>query len=126
MRSDNRNPQSDTLLICLLPEMGLKYQRLYAYLADDVTKKSPTIDTTLRFPCDSFEDSLRARKAFYPEAPLIKYHLVHLYDEYQSNTTPLLSKSLKIYERITSYLLETDQLDARLLSFASLVRPSWS
>src|SRR4030043_796304 len=30
----------DTLLACLLPEMDLKYQRVYAYLQDDVTKKS--------------------------------------------------------------------------------------
>jgi len=37
----------DTLLICILPELDLKYQKLYAYLQDDVTKKSPTVDLVL-------------------------------------------------------------------------------
>src|SRR5262245_20607017 len=29
----------DCLLICLLPELDLRYERIYAYLQDDVTRK---------------------------------------------------------------------------------------
>ena len=38
----------DTVLVCVLPELDLKYQRLYGYLQDDITRKSPTVDLVLR------------------------------------------------------------------------------
>jgi AAA+ superfamily predicted ATPase len=113
----------DTLLVCLLPELDLKYQRLYAYLQDDVTKKSPTVNLVLQLLGESFADMLKAREAFSPEAPLVKFHLLHLYDDHSSRPTPLLAKFLQVDERITSYLLEIDQIDARLLSFTHLVYP---
>jgi hypothetical protein len=34
----------DTLLVCLAPELHRNYEKLYAYLQDDVTKKRPTVD----------------------------------------------------------------------------------
>ena len=34
----------DVLLICLAPELDLRYERLYAYLQDDVTQRRPTVD----------------------------------------------------------------------------------
>src|SRR5215471_1630017 len=35
------------LLIALAPELDLRYQMLYAYVQNDVTRKSPTIDLVL-------------------------------------------------------------------------------
>jgi len=114
---------SDALLVCILAELDLKYQRLYAYLQDDVTKKSPTVDLVLHLLCESFEDRLASREAFSPQAPLIKYRLLRLYDEHTQRTAPLLAKYLQIDERITSYLLGADQVDTRLLPFAHLIHP---
>src|SRR5262245_17617142 len=37
----------DVLLIALAPELDLRYQRLYAYLQDDVTRKSASVDLAL-------------------------------------------------------------------------------
>ena len=113
----------DALLVCVLPELDLKYQRLYAYLQDDATKKSPTADLVLYLLYESFEDRLEARKTFSPEAPLIKYHLLRLYDDHTPRTAPLLAKYLQVDERITGYLLGVDQLDSRLLAFANLLHP---
>jgi SpoVK/Ycf46/Vps4 family AAA+-type ATPase len=113
----------DVLLVCILPELDLKYQRLYGYLQDDVTKRSPTVDLVLRLLGESLEDKLKAREAFSPEAPLIKYRLLHLHDESMTKTAPLLARSLQADERITSYLLGADQVDARLLPFVHLVTP---
>ncbi len=107
-----------TLLLCLLPEINLEYQRLYAYLQDDITKKNPTVNLVLRLLCESFTDTLKAREAFSSEAPLVKHHLLYLFDDHATGPTALLAKALKIDERITSYLLETEQIDARLLPFS--------
>ncbi|MFC1893859.1 hypothetical protein ACFLYR_07555, partial [Chloroflexota bacterium] len=113
----------DTILVCLLPELDLEYQRLYAYLQDDVTKKSPTVNLILQLLCESLADMLKAREAFSPEAPLVKYHLLRLYDDHPSRPTPLLAKFLQLDEHIASYLLETDQIDSRLLPLTRLVYP---
>lgn len=113
----------DTLLACLLPELDLRYQKLYGYLQDDITKKSPTVDLLLHLLCESFDQRLIARQAFLPEAPLMKYHLIRLHDDPASLKAPLLAKSLQIDERITGYLLGVDQIDARLLPFTHLTQP---
>ncbi len=113
----------DVLLVCLLPELDLKYQKLYAYLQDDVTKKGPTVDLVLRLLGRSFEDGLTAREAFSPEAPLIKYQLLYLYNGHTRGTAPLLAESLRLDERMTSYLLGSDRVEAHLLPFAHLLQP---
>jgi ATP-dependent 26S proteasome regulatory subunit len=113
----------DALLICLLPELDLRYERLYAYLQDDVTKKSPSIELVLRLLCQSFADRLAAREAFSPQAPLLKYHLLQFDDSPSTKATSSLVKPLKVNERISSYVLGSDQIDSQLLPFASLVKP---
>jgi len=113
----------DVILACILPELDLKYQKIYAYLQDDVTKKSPTVDLVLHLLCESFEDRTKARQAFSPEAPLIKHHLLLLYDDHTRRKTPLLTRFLQIDERIYSYLLGSDQIDSRLLSFVHIHHP---
>jgi SpoVK/Ycf46/Vps4 family AAA+-type ATPase len=40
--------QTDFLLIALAPDFDLKYETLYAYLNNDVTRKWPTVDLALR------------------------------------------------------------------------------
>ena len=116
--------ESDALLVCLLPELDLRYQKLYGYLQDDVTEKSPTVDLLLHLLCESFDQRLIARQAFLPEAPLIKYHLLRLYDDPAPWKAPLMAKSLQIDERVTGYLLGVNQIDARLLLFTRLAQPS--
>ena len=49
----------DLLLVCLAPELDLRYERLYAYLQDDVTRKRPTVDLALNLLCPSTEASSR-------------------------------------------------------------------
>jgi len=113
----------DTMLLCILPELDLRYQRLYAYLQDDVTKKSPTVDLVLRLLAGSFLPRLKARDALSLEAPLIRHHVVRFLDEPGQRTTPLLARALRVDERIMGYLLGSDQIDARLQLFAHMVDP---
>jgi SpoVK/Ycf46/Vps4 family AAA+-type ATPase len=114
----------DALLVCLLPELELKYQKLYAYVQDDATKKSPTIDLVLRLLCDSPAQRLAQREVFSSQSPLLKYALLRTHDDHPSRPTLLLGKLLQVDERIISYLLGADQMDTRLGVFASLVRPT--
>ena len=113
----------DVLLICLASELDLRYERLYAYLQDDVTKKRPSVDLVLNLLCPSFQDKLAARDRFSSESPLFKHYLLHLFDDPSHQNPPLLSKYLKADDRVVNYLFGSDELDPRLQTCARLNVP---
>jgi AAA+ superfamily predicted ATPase len=113
----------DTLLICLAPELDLRYERLYAYLQDDVTKKRPSVDLVLNLLCPSFQDKQAARNRFSSESPLFKHYLLHLFDDPSHQNPPLLSKYLKVDEHVVNYLFGSDEIDIRLQTCARLSVP---
>ena len=111
----------DALLICLAPEIDLRYERLYAYLQDDITKKRPSVDLVLNLLSPSFDAKLASRQRFAPQAPLVKHGLLSVFDDPSQQQPPLLGKYLKADERVVSYLFESDEMDARLLPYAQAV-----
>lgn len=114
----------DTLLVCLLSEVDSRYQKLFAYLQDDITKKYPMVGLVMRLLDDaSGINSTRLRDSFASQAPLIKYHLITLHDDLSSGPTPLLSRVIQMDERIISYLLNGDRIDSRLIPLACIVNP---
>ncbi len=113
----------DTLLICLAPELDLRYEKLYSYLQDDVTRKRPTVDLVMRLLCYSLEEKFEARKYFLPTAPLLKNRLLSFTGDDQ---LPLLSRALKMDERVISFLLGTDGIDQRIRNFTTLIEPKRS
>lgn len=115
--------ETDILLICLAPELDLRYEKLYSYLQDDVTKKRPTVDLVTRLLCNYIEEKFKARKYFSKTAPLIRNHLIYFIGDDQ---LPLLSKSLKIDDRVISFLLGTDGIDQRIRNFTTLIEPKRS
>jgi len=113
----------DVLLVCLAPELDLRYERLYAYLQDDVTRKRPSVDLVLNLLCPSFEAKLEARQRLVDGAPLIDQRLVRLFEDSSHQRPPLLSRYLKLDERIVNYLLDGDRLDGRLAACAVATPP---
>jgi SpoVK/Ycf46/Vps4 family AAA+-type ATPase len=111
----------DAILICLASELDLRYEKLYSYMQNDVTRKRPTVDLVIKLLCNSFQERLRAREYFSSNAPMIKNRLVNLSGDGQE--LPLLSKSIKIDERIISFLLGTDGIDRRIENFSSIIKP---
>lgn len=115
----------DALLICLAPEIDLRYERLYAYLQDDVTKKRPSVDLVLNLLCNSLEGKLRNRQHFTDGSSLIKHNLLNLIADPSQQPT-LLSRFLKVDERIASFLLDSNGLDSNILPYAELFQPEQS
>lgn len=105
------------LAICLAPELDLQYEKLYAYLQDDVTRKQPSVDLVLGL-LSSTEDRFAAISCFSPAAPLIQNHLVHLTSPRSDDPVPLLSRSIKVDDRILHFLLGSDEVDDRIRSFS--------
>ncbi len=113
----------ETLLISLAPELDLKYEKIYAYLQDDVTRKRPGVGLALDLLCDSLGEKVRARARLKAEAPLIKNRLITFPDDAAGGPLPMLARSMKIDDRILDHLLEIDALDERLLPFTRLIAP---
>ncbi|MCE8425217.1 MAG: ATP-binding protein [Candidatus Methanoperedens sp.] len=116
----------DALLICLIPELDMQYEKMYSYLQNDVTKKRPTVDLVINLLCKSTEEKLMSRKYFSPASTLIKNHLLYLNEDAQDGRIPLLSRSIKVDERIINYLLGGNEIDHRIQNFSLLIEPEKS
>jgi SpoVK/Ycf46/Vps4 family AAA+-type ATPase len=114
----------DLILIALAPEIDLRYERLYAYLQDDVTRKRPSVDLALNLLCASAEDKLLRRDRFASNAPLIRHQLLHLIPDPNQSQPPLLAHYLKLDEQIVRLLLEQEGLDVRLVPYCQAIAPS--
>ena len=114
---------ADALLVCQAPELDLRYERLYAYLQDDVSKRRPSVDLVLNLLCTSYGSKLGLRQRFMASVPLFKYQLLNLCEDPSQNSPPLLSKFLKVDDRIVNYLLDCDEPDKRLLPHATFIVP---
>src|SRR5262249_34863672 len=116
----------DCLLICLASEIDPRYERLYAYLQDDVTRKWPSVGLILDLLCSSFPAKIVERERFTTGAPLIESRLVSVFEEPAQPPATLLGKYLRIEERIVSYLLGSDKLDTRVFPYVRSVKPASS
>jgi len=116
----------DLVLIVLAPELDLRYERLYAYLQDDVTRRRPSVDLALNLLCHSAEERLAARTHFAPGAPLIRHSLIHLIRDPNQLQPPLLAHYLKLDDQIVRLLLGQGGLDPRLVPFCQMVEPDVS
>ena len=122
------NPlERDLVLLALAPEVDLRYQRLFAYLQDDVSRKRPTLDLGLRLFCSNIDERIEARALLAESAPLVAMCLLELQEDPQERAAPLLERYLRLDDRVADFLLGSDRLDGRLYSnlrVASCIAPS--
>src|SRR5271169_1514836 len=68
----------NVVLLAIAPEIDLRYERLYAYLQDDVTRKRPAVALALDLFVRDRDSRLALRSRFAPDAPLVRHGLIHL------------------------------------------------
>jgi hypothetical protein len=115
--------ECDVLLLALAPELDLRFERIYAYIQDDVTRKRPSVDLALRLLCPDPMARLRARGAFDGAAPLLHGRLVQLIEDGQRNP-PLLARYLKADDRIVAELLGQPAIDPQIAPYVVESRPT--
>ena len=114
----------DLILIALAPELDLRYERVYAYLQDDVTRRRPSVDLALNLLCRSPEDRLAGRQHVTGVAPLRRHSLLHVFPDPAHCQPPLLSHYLKLDDQVVGWLLGQLSLDGRLAPFCELLEPT--
>ena len=105
---------TSVVLLALAPEIDLRYERLYAYLQDDVTRRKPTVDLATSLFCELPHDRALARSHFTFDAPLLRRRVISLAPDTASGGSSLLSHSIQLDEQIVNLLLGHDALDRRL------------
>jgi ATPase family associated with various cellular activities (AAA) len=112
------------LLLALAPELDLRYERIYAYLQDDVTKRRPTVDLALNLLCTDWTARLAERQRFGPDAPLLKSGLLRVAATDATAGPPLLARSLRLDDRVARALIGDDALDSQLTAYCQRIQAS--
>ncbi len=113
--------ETDAVLICLAPELRRRYDRVYAYLQDDITRKRPSVDLVLELLCESEAERWTARALLTEGAPLLQAGILQTVDDPHSPSgSSGLAQFLRLDPRILEYLLGHGTLDARLARVAEL------
>jgi hypothetical protein len=100
----------DLLVTALAPDVDARFERLYGYLNDDVTRRRASAGLALELAgVPARNAAARARLA--AGAPLVDRRLVLVEDAER----PFLSRSLRVPDRVTQHLLGDDTPDAAVL-----------
>jgi len=109
------------LLIILAPEIDSKYERIYAYLQDDLTRKYPTISLISLLLCENESERSKIIPYFLPHSTFLKFRLIQFGEH--SPEVPFLSRPLRLEESVRNFILECYSLDSRLTPFCTINLP---
>ena len=93
----------DLFLVAVAPDIDHRFERLYGYLHDDVTRRRASVGLALELaglhPADA-----QARDRLGPRGALVAAGLVEVEDA----DRPLLTRSLRVPDRVAAHLLGSD------------------
>jgi hypothetical protein len=93
----------ELLLLAMAPDLDSRFERLYGYLNDDVTRRRATIGLALEMAGLPMASGV-ARERLMPTGPLIAHGLVTT-DEV---ARPFLTRAIQVPDRVTAHLLGDD------------------
>jgi hypothetical protein len=108
----------ELLLVALAPDLDARFERLYSYLHDDVTRRRASIGLALDL-CATPLASGPARQRLMETGPLLTAGLVEVGDI----DRPFLTRTLHVPDRVTAHLLGGDDIDAELQPYVADVTP---
>jgi hypothetical protein len=104
----------ELLLIALAPDLDPRFERLYGYLHDDVSRRRASAGLALELGgTGSSPGASPWRVRLGPHAPLVTQGLLVLEDV----DRPFLSRSLRVPDRVVAHLLGDDSADPVVAEF---------
>lgn len=104
----------DIFLVALVADIDTRYEYLFSFLQDDVTKKRPSVDLILNLLSDSFQHKLELRHHFTATATLIRNNLVQLAPHSHTTNPTLLSQQVVVPPHIFEHLSGTRSIDPQI------------
>lgn len=108
--------ERDVFMIAMAPLLDLRYERLFGYLQDDVTRKRPTVNLVLNLLCPPGTERYAKLKYFQDYARLFKNQLIHKARE-SYEKEGLLNRPLGVEEPVYAWLLDQYQPSPSIASF---------
>ena len=102
---------TELLIIALLPDLDSRFERFYGYLNDDVTRRRASIGLALQL-AGAGDLAGEARSRLEASRPLVSRGLVVVEDP----DRPLLTRGLRVPDRVVAHLLGDDAPDPALSS----------
>lgn len=115
--------ERDLLLICLLPELDARYRRLYSYLMDDASRSRATVELVTALLAPMQCDAAQSLAALHHSAPL-RMHRLAIVEGGTEASEPPTQRSVRLDDRIESFLAGSDLLDGRLVGIAAFTPPT--
>jgi len=109
--------ERQALLLVLLVDFDLRYERMFGYLHDDVTRRRPSVDLVLNLLSSDIETKLSLRSRLAPGSRLLRHRLLLRTPPTGENHGGLLRHELSVDERIVAFLLGEDPLPETLLGW---------
>jgi hypothetical protein len=101
----------ELLLVAIAPDLDARFERLFGYLNDDVTRRRATVGLALALTGLSAVDG--AARARLSASGSLALHALLLIEDVDR---PFLGRSLRVPDRLTSHLLGLDTADPDLLA----------
>jgi hypothetical protein len=103
----------DVLVVAVAPDLDPRFEKLYGYLHDDITRRRASVGLALRLAGRDLADAdERARLA--PEGALVRHGLVSVDD----SDRPFLTRALRVPDRVVGALLGDERIDSLLVGIS--------
>ena len=104
--------ETDLLFACIAVELDRRYERVYGFLHDDMSRKLASPALALGLYCDTLLEQLEARELLSPPSVLRYYRLIEVIEE--GGALPWASRAMRVDPRILAFVLGESASDARL------------
>jgi len=111
----------DVVLLGLAAEADPGYERVFAFLQDDVTRRRPSVGLALDLLCATPAARRAARERFAPDATLARHDLLRVSPPPTEPDAPLPAHTLRLDPQIADVLLGVGGLDRRLARVCRVV-----
>jgi ATP-dependent 26S proteasome regulatory subunit len=115
------NTDLAALLIALAPDVDLRYERIYAYLQDDITRKRPTLDLITNLLARNTSERLAVCARFSGVAPLARFGL--LVTNSSTDISPL-ARAWRVDDLWRGWLLGDADVNAYVGGSTKLLTPA--
>lgn len=111
--------EEQIVMICLAPEFDLKYERVYAYLQDDISRRRVNVDLILRLLRRPAAERGQLRSLLSPQSVLFRSHILSYVE---SSEQHLPARAIKLDDRISSFLLGVGGIDGEIASCIRILK----
>lgn len=109
------------MIVCLAPQIDARYEKIYAYLQNDLTKKCASIDLILGLLSHTAAERLQNLTHFHHAAPLLRFSMVEQGENDSGYSAA--QRSLRATARIVDHALGNNGVEERIVNEVKFLSP---